>query len=143
MKKLIVLFLSVMTSGLLLTSCSDDDESGSSIEGKWDFFQVGISALGQEILEPYEHQEGCDKDNLNFKSGGVLDAEEFFNNGEGCDSDIEIGSWAKSGSTLTFTFEGELVEATIVTLDSSTLKLNVSEEFEGQPLNLVLVLKRP
>ena len=142
MKKLLILFLSVVTSGLLLTSCSDDDES-ASINGKWEFYQTGFSFGGQEELELYEHSEGCNKDYLEFLGGGVLNDVSYFNNGETCEEFSDQGSWSKNGNTLTVTYDGESFTATIVTLDSTTLKISITEDFEGTPITVIAVLKRP
>jgi len=139
MKKLVILFLSVVTSGFLLTSCSSDDES-TSINGKWEFYQLGVSFGGQEELDLYEHSEGCNKDYLEFLGGGVLKDVSYFNDGEGCEEFLDQGSWSKNGNTLTVTFEGETFNASIVTLDNSTLKLSISE---GIGFSVIAVLKRP
>lgn len=142
MKKLLILFLSVATSGLLLTSCSDDDES-ASINGKWEFYQTGFSFGGQEELEFYEHSEGCNKDYLEFLGGGVLNDVSYFNNGESCEEFSDQGSWSKNGNTLTVTYDGETYVATIVTLDSTTLKISISDDTGGIPITVIAVLKRP
>jgi len=142
MKKLLILFLSIATSGLLLTSCSDDDES-ASINGKWEFYQTGFSFGGQEELELYEHAEGCNKDYLEFLSGGVLNEVSYFNAGEGCEESSEQSLWSKNGNTLTVTIGGESQDATILTLDATTLKIAITEDLEGVPVSVIAVLKRP
>jgi hypothetical protein len=142
MKKLVVLFLSVLTSGALLTSCSDDNE-GSSIEGKWEFYQEGFSFNGQEQLEPWDHEEGCDKDYIEFLGGGVLNEVSYFNDGESCEESSEQSLWSKNGNTLTVTIGGESQDATIATLDATTLKIVITEDFEGMPVSVIVVFKRP
>ena len=143
MKKLVILFLSVLSSGLLLTSCSDDDGDEASINGKWEFYQTGFAFGGQEELELYEHAAGCEKDYLEFLGGGVLNDVSYFNNGESCEEFSDQGTWSKSGNTLTVTYDGESFTATIVTLDSTTLKISITEDFEGTPITVIAVLKRP
>lgn len=143
MKKLVILFLCVLTSGLLLTSCSDDDGDSTSINGKWEIYQTGFAFGGQEELELYEHADGCNKDYSEFLSGGVLNDVTHFNNGEGCEEFSDQGSWSKNGNTLNVDYEGESFVATIVTLNSTTLKISISEDMGGVPVTAIAVFKRP
>ena len=143
MKKLVVLFLSVLTSGLLLTSCSDDDGDSGSIEGKWEFYQEGFSFGGAEQLELYEHTAGCEKDFIDLKSGGNYEEVTYFNNGESCQDDIGTGTWSRSGNTISITFDGETFDGTIVTLNNTTLKVSITEDFEGVAVTAIVVFKRP
>lgn len=91
----------------------------------------------------YEHAAGCEKDYLEFLGGGVLNDVSYFNNGESCEEFSDQGTWSKSGNTLTVTYDGESFTATIVTLDSTTLKISITEDFEGTPITVIAVLKRP
>jgi hypothetical protein len=142
MKKLVVLFLSVLTSGVLLTSCSDDDEA-PSIEGKWEFYQEGISLGGVEQLELYEHTPGCEKDFVELFSGGNYQDVFHFNEGEACVEDSSTGTWSRSGNSLTITSGGESNTATIVTLNDTTLKVSITEDLGGVPITAIVVFKRP
>lgn len=142
MKKLLILFLSVVGSGVLLTSCSDDDGDSGSIVGKWEFYQEGLSVGGVEELDLYEHTPGCEKDFVELFSGGNYQDVFYYNNGEGCTEDTSTGTWSRSGNSLTITSGGETNTATIVTLNSSTLKVSITEEFEGLPITAIIVFKR-
>ena len=143
MKKLVILFLSVLTSGFMLTSCSDDDSDSNSIEGKWEFYQEGISLGGVEQLELYEHTLGCEKDFVELFSGGNYQDVFYFNDGEGCVEDISTGTWSRSGNSLTISSGGETNTATIVTLNNTTLKVSITEDLGGVPITAIVVFKRP
>lgn len=143
MKKLVILFLSVLTSGLLLTSCSDDDGDGASIEGKWEFYQEGASAGGVEQLELHEHTPGCEKDFIELFSAGNYQDVFYYNDGEGCMDDSSSGIWSRNGNSLTITTGGETNTATILTLNDTTLKVSITEDFEGVPVTAIIVFRRP
>jgi hypothetical protein len=51
--------------------------------------------------------------------------------------------WSKNGNTLTVTIGGESQDATIATLDATTLKIVITEDFEGMPVSVIVVFKRP
>lgn len=50
MKKITILFLSVLTLGLSVSSCSKDDDENTSIVGKWELIKQGTIISGQEAL---------------------------------------------------------------------------------------------
>lgn len=143
MKKLVILFLSVLSSGLLLTSCSDDDGDGASIEGKWEFYEEGTSFMGAELLEPYEHTPGCEKDFIELFSGGNYQDVIHYNDGEGCLEDSSTGTWSRSGNTVTITSGGEANTVTILTLNDTTLKVSITEDIGGVPVTAIVVFRRP
>jgi hypothetical protein len=144
MKKLVILFLSVVTSGFLLTSCSssDDDES-VTINGKWEFYEQGISLGGIEQLELYEHTPGCEKDFVELFSSGNYQDVFYFNDGNVCAEESSTGTWSRSGNSLTITSAGETTIATIVTLNNTTLKISITEDLGGFPITAIVVFKRP
>lgn len=141
MKKALILCLTLLFIGSTTISCSRDDEN-TSIEGKWEFFQEGFSIGNQEALEPYSHTAGCEKDYWEFKTAGVLVDGSFFDNGNGCETDVFLGTYAKSDNNLLLSLGGESIVATIMTLNSSTLKIKVTLLEDGEPINYVTVLKR-
>lgn len=143
MKKLVIVFMSVLTSGLLLTSCSDDDGDSASIEGKWEFYEEGTSFGGQEELFLYEHTEGCEKDFIEVLSEGVYQDVFYYNDGEACSEDISTSTWSRSGNTITVTTGGASETYTILTLNSSTLKIALTSEFGGVTFSDITVFKRP
>lgn len=140
MKRILILCLGLLTIGLTSTSCSDDENT--SIEGKWVFDQTGLLINGQESLEPYEHEVGCEKDYWEFKSGGILNDGSYYNDGTNCETEIVTGTYAQSDSNLLISLDGESDVATIITLNSSTLKLKVTLIDNGQPIDYITVFKR-
>ena len=126
MKKILFLFVSTFVLGL--TSCDkDDDSSSTGIEGKWEYSQSGTIVAGQETLGPYDHECSSQKDYTEFLSGGVI-KDYFFD--IDCVQNLIQGTWSKSGNTLTINIDGETVNAQILTLNATTLK--VSSQFGGQ-----------
>lgn len=140
MKRILILCLGLLTIGLTTTSCSDDENT--SIVGKWVFHETGLLINGQESLEPYEHTAGCDKDYWEFKSGSVLEDVSYYNDGNGCETDIILGTYTQSDSNLLISLDGESEVATILTLNSSTLKIKVTLLNNGQSIDYITVFKR-
>jgi len=138
------LFLAVAFTGFGAISCSSDDDKGSSsIIGKWEITKTGFLLNGNEILEDYEHQEGCSKDFTEFTNDGKMYDYSYFNYGNGCEEDVYESNYSLSGNTLNIIGEEEDVQATILTLNSSTLKVRVTfeDEDEGE-MKTVAVFKR-
>ena len=141
MKKVLFLCLGLLAIGLTTTGCSNDDEN-ASIEGKWFFSQTGLSVGGQEALDPYVHTEGCEKDYWEFNTGGVLKEVSFNKDGSTCESDIVLGTYTKSDNNLLVSLNGQSNVYTIMTLNSSTLKIKVTLIDNGQPIDYVYVFRR-
>ncbi len=140
MKKISIFFIALLSLGLTTSSCSDDENT--SIVGKWIFSQEGFEIGGQEVLEPYEHTAGCNKDYVEFTSEGIVKNENYFNEGAGCESDLSMGTYLKSDNSLTLTIGGETVNATIITLNSSTLKIKVTVVEGAETVNYITVFSR-
>ena len=140
MKKVLLFGLSI--AALTFVSCSDDDGGSSApLEGKWYYSEEGVSANGQEVLQDYvDHQEGCEKDYIEFVEGGVFKDVDFYNTD--CDTYMDETTWSRSGNTLTIGTGEDAETGTIATLNGSTLKLTVTETFEGQTFNYVEVYTR-
>lgn len=139
MKKVLLFGLSL--AALTFTSCSDDDGDSASIEGKWYYSEQGVSANGAEVLTDYmDHEDGCEKDYVEFLADGVFKDVDYFNSD--CETFIDETTWSRSGNSLTIG-EGEDAEtATIATLSGSTLKITTSETIDGQTINYVEVYTR-
>lgn len=108
MKKLSILFVSILTLGLSVVSCnSDDDDNGGSIEGKWELSKAGAIINGQEFLETIDNEGGCPNNTIEFLQGGTFTEteSEFFN--EKCESETYSGTWTISGNKLTMRYGGE------------------------------------
>lgn len=130
MKNLRKLFglLAVLLFVFSTVSCSDDDES-ASIVGKWNFSKEGTIVNGQEVLENYPNIVGCNKDNIQFISGGTFTGTFY---AEECVEFSIDGTWTKTGNTLSIDVtDQEPVVFQIMTLSGSTLKLKQTYEEDG------------
>lgn len=141
MKKLTVLFLSVMTLGLSVSSCSSDDDKGiGSVEGKWEISQAGMVLNGKEMLENVESENGCPKEAFEFSAGGALTStySEYYNSK--CNNETETGTWSQSGNTLTIKYTGSDEEKyEIAEANGSRLKLKQTYSEAGISVTAVLV----
>ena len=133
MKKLIILFVFALVTGLNFTSCSSDNESSSSssIVGKWNFSKFSITSSGvTSPEEDYDDNEaGCPKDYFEFKNGGVFNNASY--SGSTCVIDLSSGTWVQSGNTVTLTIDNEVIIFQVVSVTSSTLKVKTTETDSG------------
>lgn len=129
MKKITILFVSVLSLGLALTSCSKDDDSSSggsaALEGSWEYTKTGVKAGGEEALFDYTNDCSTKKDYLKINTGGTMN--DYWYDID-CVEEIDNGTWTRSGNTLAVSFGGVPVNATILELTSSTLKIEYTEE---------------
>lgn len=143
MKKLCLLFVSVLTLGI--TSCSNDDDSSTSasLEGKWEYFEEGVGGNGQELLTPYDHTAGCSKDFAIITATTVTDHSfDMEGTPAACTEETFSTPYTRNGDTLTITMGTESYNAQIVQLDGSTLKIKSSETVQGQTIDYITVYKR-
>lgn len=144
MKKLKIVLFSVLTLGLALTtSCGDDDSSSNNtsgaLEGKWIYAKEGMAAQGQEILNDYEHTEGCSKDYLEILESTANDVTYW---GSECDQTIDESTYTRNGNTLTVTSDGQTETVTIEKLTGSELKISISETMEGTTVKYITTFTR-
>ncbi|KUJ60321.1 hypothetical protein AR687_18645 [Flavobacteriaceae bacterium CRH] len=134
MKKLSILFVSVLTLGLGAVSCSSDDDD-ASIEGKWELTQAGLGAQGQESLENYSGD--CSAPTYEFLAGGKLvDTENEYNDdSEKCEAFVSDAKWSKDGNNVTLTYtEGddtEEIKYEVTELTNDKLKIRTVLSTEG------------
>ena len=135
MKKIKVAAAAFFLGALALTSCSSDDNSGStpaSINAKQTptktVVKVGSS---QEIEEEYLNNEaGCDKDYVEFSAtGSVFKDQYFYKNGSNvCTEDAATapGTWSKTDDTLIINSEESIYDGnfTIETLSNTDLVIS-------------------
>jgi len=141
MKKLSILFVSVLTLGLAVTSCSSDDDDNGTIEAKWQLSEVGVVLNGQEALEPATN-EGCANDITEFTADGkfVDTYSEFYN--DKCNSGTDEGTYTKDGSTLTKKYGSDEEKFEISELSGNKLKLKQTYSEGGITVSAVLVYKK-
>lgn len=134
MKKLIMLFVFTLVSGLNFTSCTSDNESSSSsssIVGKWNFskFTTTVSGVTSPEMDWADNEPGCPKNYVEFKTDGVFNGASY--SGSTCVLDISSGTWVQSGSTVTLTLGTEVTTFQVVSVTSSTLKIKTTETDSG------------
>nr|WP_314895494.1 lipocalin family protein [uncultured Flavobacterium sp.] len=134
MRKISILFVSALVLGMTFTSCSNDDNSPApapaSVEGKWNFSKISETVNGVTSPEvDYDHEPGCNKDYIELKAGGVFNEVYYF--GSDCASDLNTGTWSKSGNIITITLGGVVASVEVVSVSSSVLKVKFSETYEG------------
>lgn len=106
-------------------SCSSDDGASTSGEltGKWYYKEYKVAG----ITIPYDDHEACGKDYVQFNSNGsganvdVID----------CVEDSAPFTYSRSGNTITVTSDGVSDSAQITELSSTTLKVKISYDFDG------------
>lgn len=125
MKKHFFLFVTLV--GLSLISCNNDDENSStSIVGKWEYFKEGFVVDGQEILEDYDHAVGCNKDTAQYNSNGTLQEVYYSNDGSGCVEESDTNSYTISGNTITVNFGSESLTGTF-SISNNILKIRYTD----------------
>ena len=143
MKKLSILFLSVMTLGLSISSCSKDDNQ-AAFEGKWELTSTGFIVNGKENLEPVTNQGGCNSEVFEYLANGTFtNTYSEFSNSK-CTNYTEEGTWSRNGNTLTEKFNGDSTGDVyeITNLTSTELKLKETYTQSGTTVSLVRVFKR-
>jgi hypothetical protein len=139
MKKLSVLFLSLVALSLSVVSCSSDDDKdeAASIEGKWELFQEGETL---QTLEKITDENDCTPTVVEILKGGkyIGSGSEYYDSK--CNTYTFKGDWSRNGNMLSMQDEGddEVNKSEIIELTSSTLKLKEVDE-EG---TWYIVLKR-
>lgn len=158
MKNLKIVLFSLFVMGTVFTSCSGDDstvvvndnevEQEVVLEGKWFFTKDGFLVNGQEELADYEHSVGCAKDFIEISIGGIY--RDVDHQGENCAEEIDLGKWERKDNILTLTYvngegetqEVEVIEATILSLTNTELKLKTIYEEGGVDVTSVTVFTR-
>ncbi|MGN7810063.1 lipocalin family protein [Flavobacterium johnsoniae] len=142
MKKLSILFVSVLTLGLAVTSCSSDDDNNGSIEGKWAPVKMGSVVNGQEILVNIPNEGKCDSDIIEFTSDAKFtDITYEFNNNK-CESSTDKGTWSLKDKTLTTIYDGDTESNAfeVLELTKSTLKLKYVEKIDDTNSMITITL---
>lgn len=145
MKKIITI-LTIVTL-VVFTSCSSDDDNGgnqASIVGAWEYSQEGTIIGGQEVLEPYDHgAPECGNDFIEFNANGTAIETYFFSNMDSiCETETFTFSYEVNGQQITIDIDDEIINAEILTLNNTTLKIRTTEEFGGETFVYIVVLTR-
>lgn len=121
MKKLSILFVSVLALGMSFVSCSKDDAE-ASVEGKWNYTSAVRIVDGNEVpLDDFINNEvGCAKNYIELKTAGVAN---FGKYNSDCKLTLETGSWSKKENTLTITRNGVSRSTDIVSVTDSTMRI--------------------
>lgn len=143
MKKLSILFVSVLTLGLSLTSCSsDDDNNNASIGGKWTPVKMGSILNGQEILVAIPNEGKCDSDVFEYTADGKFTdlSYEFSNNK--CEASTDKGTWSLKDKVLSITYDGdtEVNKVEILELTKSSLKVKYTEKLDENNDMIIITL---
>ncbi|PKB16233.1 lipocalin family protein [Flavobacterium sp. 5] len=135
MKKLTVLFLSLVAL-VSVVSCNKDDDNNSStdasIEGKWQLTQQGDS---DKTLAPAVNEGGCATESLEIKTGGTFTVTWFEYFEQKCTQDNGAGTWEKKDNVLTIKEDGETTVLQILEISNTSLKLKGSDE-DGEYVNV-------
>lgn len=138
MKKLALLFVSVVTLGI--TSCSSDDKvTEAELQGKWEYSQQGTVIAGQEVLTVYPHTANCQKDYVQISETTFVD-HKFTS--EECLENTTTRTYTRSGNTISTTAAGQTLTGEIMNLTSTSLKIKTTQTIQGQNLSYVVVYTR-
>lgn len=143
MKKNFFLICSFAMASFSLISCNSDDEDFErSIVGKWNYNKTIVSANGGNPVDNSydDHENGCDKDYVEFVQGGVFRDVILFKNQQGvCTEDVAPNStWSKDNSNLLIGNENY----TITTLNGSELRYENITNVSGIPVKVVKVFTK-
>lgn len=143
MKKFRLLLCGLMVAGFAFTSCSDDDSDGgsgqASLNGRWFYAKEGVSAMGIESLNDWNHEPGCIKDNVEFAANGVFNETYYY---EDCDEDKDTGTWSTTGNKLTVSSGGSSSVVEIVELTENILKIRQAQSVGDNTIYDVQVYTR-
>jgi len=137
MRKISVLFLLVLISGSLFTSCTKDDSGPVDmkfIEGKWNFNKSTASSSGFTIpysTEYIKNEDGCSKDYIEFISGGTV---KFGDYTTACAFEVKTGTWTQSGNSIIISVTGSSLNGTfnVASLSATELILKIDGSYNGK-----------
>ena len=138
MKKIVLVFVSVVIFGFVFSSCTKEGGNGavdmSLVAGKWLFSRSTVTSSG--ITLPYsnpnlKNEEGCSKDFIQILSGDVVKNGDYSLN---CVFTEKGGTWSQSGNTLNINVTGTSFNDTfdVTTLTSTELVLKINGTYSGQ-----------
>lgn len=132
MKSLKLFFLSVLTLGLSVSSCSSDNSSNdeqktsASIIGKWEITRKGNVLNGDALLLPYKNEGGCSNDNIEYVEDGKYKENQYEYANSKCKTYNNDGTWSKGDDILTTKdILGNTFKYEILKLDDTTLRIKI------------------
>lgn len=136
MKKINLLFLSLLSLATITSCSNDDDNSSASIEAKWELYQEGETLSTLETIN-----NSCGLEVLEIKSGGTFKITGYYSsdvtinaaknvaeNKSTCHEYTEEGTWSKKDNKLTVKNGDDINEFEIIELTDSSLKLKETDE---------------
>lgn len=149
MKKIKALMVAFVLAGMTVVSCSSDDSGPApTIDGKWNQIKTVVRLNnGSPTDIPYDgNQSGCDKDYIEFLTGGVFNDVVFIDPAGpiSCEEDkLPSGSWSKNNNMLTISNQGELSgNHEIVRLTNSELQIMMSGQVGGVTTTTTIYLQK-
>lgn len=135
MKKIKALMFAFVLAGMTVVSCSSDDSGPApTIEGQWNQTKTIVKINNSSVKENYEDNvDGCDKNYIEFATGGVYNDVVYFKQGGVCQANTATpGTWTKSDDILTIA-DGASLSGTyeIVKLSSGALQIATSDVTAG------------
>jgi hypothetical protein len=149
MKKIKALMFAFVLAGITVVSCSDDDSGPApTIDGKWNQVKTVVrinNGPGTDI--PYDdNQAGCDKDYVEFASGGVFNDVVYIDpaGSVDCQADmLDPGTWTRNNDILIIVNDGDLSGAhKIVRLTNSELQISMSGDIGGVTTTSTIFLNK-
>ncbi len=136
MKKVCLLFVSVLIFGVLFTSCTKDDSGPvdmNLIEGKWNFNKSTATSSGITIPYPtdyFKNEDGCTKDYIDIRTGGIV---KYGNYPVSCVLEEKTGTWSQSGNSITINVTGSSLIGTfnVTSLSATELILKIDGTTSG------------
>lgn len=147
MKNIITKLLVLATLTIFLMSCSKDEAPApatSLIVGKWTQIKTVVTVPGSPTAtEPYTGNEpGCNKDFLEFVSGGVVNSTDFEKVNNLCVPTTDVAMWAQTGNNLKITVGAEITNFNIEALTATDLVLKGTESNGSITATFVLYFSR-
>lgn len=143
MKKISILFLSVLAISLAVVSCTDNDDKIQSIEGKWIPVQLGKIVDGKEVLSDYPNEHNCESDVMEFTNDSKFtDLMHLFADNN-CMAVTAKGTWLLNEKHLTLTYEDQQINnIEILELTKSTLKIKYTGKSDEANMFVITIFER-
>lgn len=127
MKNQSVLLALVLSTGLMVTSCSKDDNDGETLApltGKWNITKVGTTINGEEtLIDAPQNEAGCNKDYLDLNVDNTATKGDYDSTVSDCALGVNSGIYSRSHNNLTTVIDGVTKVQDIVNLTLTELKL--------------------